>query len=361
MFPFVFLWGVMTVSAQISPVAAALPSIVIVEQGGALCAGVLVQLDESSVQVLTAYHCVAGGGRPKITTHDEQTVVGRVERVSVRKDLALISVEGLEEPHTLLLATSPPAIGTEVWAMGHPMAAEAPAGFLAGTLRFSASHGIVSAVGERSLQTSAPINPGNSGGALIDEHMRVVGIVSRRMVGDGLGFASRVDEIADWTVQAHRMSWFGGTLGCSLGVDSYAGPAGQLSTGIRTSLSVRDRVVLSAEYYVPLEAKWSAFQRGEVAWKDASVRGELRQRLFRGPWSTHLGAFGGVAELTRRSFTSSGTSSGTFSDQRTLHPIVGAAVAFRGIGVDVAWLHEDEDWNLLVGVSIQWPGVVAVF
>ena len=55
-----------------------------------------------------------------------------------------------------------------------------------GTLRWSVVDGVVSSLGSQAMQISAPLNPGNSGGPVIGEDGELVGVVSRRLSGQGL-------------------------------------------------------------------------------------------------------------------------------------------------------------------------------
>jgi serine protease Do len=75
------------------------------------------------------------------------------------------------------------------------------------------SHGVVSAFrreGERPLlQTDASISPGNSGGALVNAAGRLVGIVTEKVIAEGvegIGFAVPVDEVVRALGLARRSS-----------------------------------------------------------------------------------------------------------------------------------------------------------
>jgi serine protease Do len=82
-----------------------------------------------------------------------------------------------------------------VFAVGSP---------LGGELSWSVSRGVISGVrdldGRQLLQTDASLNPGNSGGPLIDSHLRVLGIVSFKVAGDGIegiGFGVPADVVEE--------------------------------------------------------------------------------------------------------------------------------------------------------------------
>ena len=117
-------------------------AVVLIYTGSTMCSGTV---DDSGRQVLTAYHCVASGGRPVVRTRGGKRVRGRVLRVDVAHDMAVLS---LEEPLESGLAVSrtQASLGEHVFVVGHPFAVMAPGGFMRGTLRWSLSDGIVSAV-----------------------------------------------------------------------------------------------------------------------------------------------------------------------------------------------------------------------
>ncbi len=168
-------------------------AVVLLVQGPGTCAGAFVD-DQGTVA--TAYHCVTVGGRPRVTTFDGREALGRVTRVDVRQDLALVEVPDLAGSPSIPLRDGPAEVGSRVQVIGHPFGARRPVGFVEGTLRWAVSEGVLSAVGSRSLQFTAPINPGNSGGPLLDEEGQLLGVVSRALGGAGIGFAARAEGVA---------------------------------------------------------------------------------------------------------------------------------------------------------------------
>ncbi|MCA9556212.1 MAG: trypsin-like peptidase domain-containing protein, partial [Myxococcales bacterium] len=83
-------------------------------------------------------------------------------------------------------------VGQTVYAVG------TPAG-----LDLSVSRGIISHTGRKVgdavfLQTDLAVNPGNSGGPLLDEHGRVVGVVTAKLArAEGIGFATPIEYLAE--------------------------------------------------------------------------------------------------------------------------------------------------------------------
>ena len=75
-------------------------------------------------------------------------------------------------------ASSRPAIGTTVMAVGSPLG-------LSGTISVGLVSGYRSLEGSDYLQFSAPISPGNSGGPVVDREGHVVAVASAKFVGGG--------------------------------------------------------------------------------------------------------------------------------------------------------------------------------
>ena len=220
----VAMWWVLPISMSMAaPVEGPLqaPSaVVVVEQGRTFCAGALVS---EAGDVLTAYHCVVSGGRPRVSLADGSAAVGRVTQVWPSTDLALISVPDLAGRPYLKMGDELPEVGADVWAIGHPFGSRIPAGFMEGTLRWSTTEGIVSAVGPTSVQFSAAINPGNSGGPLVNEEGEVVAVVSRRAAGgEGLGFGGHAFVGTEGDAWGHPMGPLGGTLALDLRMSSWS-------------------------------------------------------------------------------------------------------------------------------------------
>ena len=114
--------------------------------------------------VVTNNHVVEGAKFLEIKKYDGTMSFGKVVKVDIDRDLALVKVESKGAPVTFYSADQFP-LGSQVDAIGHP-----------NKLEFSITRGVVSAVREIDLarsgkkvmliQTDTPINPGNSGGPL---------------------------------------------------------------------------------------------------------------------------------------------------------------------------------------------------
>ncbi|MBN2801336.1 MAG: trypsin-like peptidase domain-containing protein [Deltaproteobacteria bacterium] len=326
-------------------------AVVLVEQGGSVCAGAFIDGDG---HVATAYHCVASGGRPLVTTRAGQQAVGRVVGWEQRTDLALIEVRDLRGAPHLALRDTPVAKGEPVRAWGHPFGVREQVGFLAGTLRWSVSEGVVSNVGAVALQITAAVNPGNSGGPVVDGEERLVGVVSRRLSGEAMGFAGSAERIPHLLEHPRGLWAPGGTVSAGLWAGTWLGDGGTFSGGGQLEVSLRDRVFLSGALGLPYQARWDALRSGrQVSWVAGEARLGGRQRLFRGSEAITLDAWAGA--LSTGSLAISPELD--FSTGQSLLPTAGAGFSVAGTAVEFAWALEEEQGAVLwVRTALAWPG-----
>lgn len=344
------LWGALAWAGP-SPVGAWMDAVVLLEQGSTACAGVVIDAEGT---VATAYHCVAAGGHPRVQRRDGTVARGRVRGVDRARDLALVAVDGLAGGPWLPVAQGAPELGAPLWALGHPGAADAPGGFYAGTLRFSAVQGIVSAVGPEALQISAPVNPGNSGGPVVDAEGRVIGIVSRRLGGQALGFAARAVHLTDLDPST-ALSPFGGTVALEAAFVAFDSGTSGLSP--RLELALRDQLVIEGSVTFPLSPRWSAARYDAVSFLRTEVHGGPRLRLGQGSWTLRLDGWAGMA-LTE-SVTTPPDVALPFETITRWGPVVGGAVRLRSVGFELGY---GLDGGLTrAAVVLRLPGVVRVF
>lgn len=352
-------WFLQAFAAEptVDPAVDAVGAVVLVVQGSSTCSGALV---DDLGTVATAYHCVASGGRPLVTTRDGVHGVGEVIGVDPRRDLALIRVHDLSGRAWLPVRDGAPAVGEVVSALGHPFGVVAPAGFLQGTLRWSLSRGVVSAVGGTAVQFTAAINPGNSGGPVVDEQGAVVAVVSRRTGGgEGLGFGGRSDHLAALMAEEPgRMGGFGGTIAIAPVLTVWQGDGGLFSAGGRVDFAVRDRLVVGGAARWGLTPRLSALQFDQVAFLGPSGRVALRQRFGRGRLALRADAWGEAAALVR---ADGDWSAGNITITQRVTPtwLVGGQLAMGGAGFDLGWSPVEGGWA--ASVMLNWPGVVGVF
>lgn len=328
-------------------------AVVLVLQGSATCAGAFI---DAEGHVATAYHCVADGGHPLVRTRDGREAVGRVVRWKASTDLAVVAVPELAGSPWLPVASEPPEQGADVEVWGHPYGVREQTGYMEGTLRWSVARGIVSAVGPTAIQTSAPVNPGNSGGPLVDADGALVGVVSRRIRGDGLGFATRASHLD--AAPARGLGVPGGTAALGGYAAFWGAPGGLESLGPLVTVALRDRVFVQGFAGLSPTSRWSAarFDR-EVSWVDAEARAGVRQRLFRGPWTVRLDLYGGVLHHSSLSVDDAlhfSTGSGTA-------PLVGGSWSVAGVAFDVGSARVDGAWTPRIGVVLHWPGTLWMF
>jgi S1-C subfamily serine protease len=144
--------------------------------------------------VLTNAHVLCGQSTPvQVSTMDGHKGLGQVQRLDDYLDLGLVHVRMSGEPRKPLPFADASLLtpGTRVFLAGSPKG-----------LDFTFHEGTVSRVGQPILglayvQVDARINPGNSGGPLLDEEGRVVGVVSMKMEGEGLGLALPINYAID--------------------------------------------------------------------------------------------------------------------------------------------------------------------
>jgi S1-C subfamily serine protease len=144
-------------------------------------AGIVIGGDGS---ILTNAHVVGRQARAEVDSWEGSRLSADVLAAEATLDLALLrgpGESGLSASIELEEGPLPP-VGSRVYVIGHPVG-----------LGWTVTQGIVSAhrrpgeVGPVVLiQTDAAISPGNSGGPLLDEHGRVVGIITSKAVAPGV-------------------------------------------------------------------------------------------------------------------------------------------------------------------------------
>ncbi|MDP2317119.1 MAG: serine protease [Pseudomonadota bacterium] len=316
-----------------------LDSVVLLQTGPSLCAGVVVEAADLPVAVTivageaprrvvaTAYHCVATGLAPLVKFRGGSQQVGRVLARDPSHDLALVEVAAPAEIVGLPLRVEPVVIGDTVYALGHPFG-QATGGKLSNLLVWSASRGMVSGVGPWLVQTDTAMNPGNSGGPLVDEAGRVVGIVSRKIKSEGVGFAAKADRLAELSAEPDMGPFLGGTWG--VGGGFFQGDRAEV--GGNLTFVFRERLVTRA---------WLGVGLGDAA-GFGLVTAEARQRLGRGPLSTSIDLGGGVKYI-----------------ERTAIPVLTGRISIASIGFGAHVV--PGTWEPTFTLDIEWPGVLGVF
>jgi S1-C subfamily serine protease len=300
-----------------------LNAVVLLRLGPGVCSGVVVAPGRL---VATAYHCVAAGGTPMIELRNGSVLRGQTVARDAAHDLALVSVPDLPADQAALpLRDGDPVVGDRVYGLGHPYATLA-GGKLDGVLLWSATEGIVSAVGPWVIQTDAALNPGNSGGPLVDEQGRIVGIVSRKLDAEGLAFCGKSADVAKLVEKPDLGSPFGGSWGATLGTD--LGTDVGLGGGL--SFAVRDRVVMRGTF---------GFQLAEQSPYGTVTLG-VRQRVGEGPMSVTLEAGGGGA------FGAEGLY------EAGVAPIVTGRFGFANLAISGTWAPATDRWTGTIDLQV---------
>jgi len=189
-----------SVYKQDSPSVVTITDVMSGPQGSGQATGSGIVLDTSG-DILTNAHVIAGGRQIQVTFSDGRTVNATVVGSSSSADLAVlrVSVDASTLYPVTLGNSDSVQVGDTVYAIGSPFG-------LSGTL----TEGIVSNVNQSGsasgggnltglLQTDAAINPGNSGGPLVNAQGQVIGInnsiISPVDGNVGVGFAIPINQV----------------------------------------------------------------------------------------------------------------------------------------------------------------------
>ncbi len=336
-----------------------LDSVVLLVTGAAWCSAVVVD-DEGTVA--TAYHCVANGRRPQVRTRDGARFLARVVATAPRDDLALLEVPDLAgKVSPLTIRAEAPPRGTPVWGLGHPYAPQAETSpLIEGTLQWSVSRGVVSALGERMIQVDAALNPGNSGGPVVDDQGAVVGIASRRLSADNVAFIAPSAALARLIEQPRRRV-LGGTWGVSLGAMQGMEVEASPSLGVAAEVALRDRALVRAAFYLPLGQRWAALSLGETRWVVGEAGATARLRAGRGRFSTTFDLGGGCVVREGLESEIADDVVHLWSIPTAVLPALVGAVGMGGSSLRFLGAWEDEGWTFMLGLDLGVPGVMGAF
>jgi serine protease Do len=131
--------------------------------------------------VVTNAHVLCPPGEAaEVGLSDGRRLAGEVVRSDTGLDLALVRAQGAAARPLALGDVGDLAVGDRVMIVGSPVG-----------LDFTVQEGTISslqrsALGVAYIQLDAKISPGNSGGPVVDGRGRVVGVVSMKLVGEGV-------------------------------------------------------------------------------------------------------------------------------------------------------------------------------
>jgi len=298
--------------------------------------------------VATAYHCVTSGSRVRITERDGTVQWGRVTARSARHDLALITAEDASE-YAAELGGKPLAQGERVVAVGHPLASEPPTGYLAGTLLWSVSEGVVSQVGDIAIQHTAPLAPGYSGGPLFNTEGQLVGIHSRRLGSPGLAFSTSVAHVSPLMERdaPRKGAWFGGSVAARPGLGVYGASAAATYFTLELEADIRERFWLRI-------TGGAAGQDASAQWPIWEAAAGFRHTLGHGPYALSIDAGWSERLLSSRFYLTNGR-------DETDVPTRGfnTGLRFRGVGWRANWSPGGQ-WTGF-NMTVDWPGKLTVY
>jgi len=357
-----------------------LDSVVLLLTGTAWCSGAVID-DQGTV--LTAYHCIANGRRPQVTTRAGEEYIAPssyLVTTAPKDDLAIISIPELAGTvPPLALREDVPLRGTRVYGLGHPYAPVANrTAAMEGMLLWSVTEGIISAVGPRLLQTDAALNPGNSGGPVVDREGRIVGITSRKVgQADNVAFLASGQLVEPMLEDPKKPSVFRGQLelgfGFLGGVDS---SAAQTMEFVGNAV-IQDRALLTLGFTTPT-LRTFAIERGTIWTPSYEATGALRHRFGRGNWSTSIDIGGGLYGITGLSASYDTELDGWTYSQIGPASALGYFWRISLAGVGLRWitmgcpLEPDQakttpPWSnstmpaVMIGLDIQYPGPLVTF
>ena len=155
---------------------------------------------DSSGDIVTNAHVVAGAGQITVTFADGTTAAATLVGADSSADLAVLRVAvSSSRLHPITIGNSDAVqVGDRVYAIGAPfgLSGTLTEGIVSGLHRSNTNAGSGAA---NLIQTDAAINPGNSGGALLNAQGQLIGItesITSPVNGNvGVGFAIPVNQV----------------------------------------------------------------------------------------------------------------------------------------------------------------------
>ena len=153
--------------------------------------------------IVTNNHVVEGATQIKVTLNDRRVLTGKLVGTDKLTDIAVVKVDAQNLPSIAWGDSSKLHPGQTVLAFGSPF----------GSLQFSVTRGIISALNRPNtftdnrrapgglIQTDAAINPGNSGGPLVNARAELIGI-NNGIITESGSFAGAGFAIPSQTVRS---------------------------------------------------------------------------------------------------------------------------------------------------------------
>jgi S1-C subfamily serine protease len=166
--------------------------------------------------IVTNYHVVGDNELVNVffrplagseTLQKKDAFLGKVIKVNVFKDLALVKIENVPRAaRAVALANTSPKVGEDAHAVGHPKSeywtyTKGYVSAVRAKYQWSASEKDVLKEA-KIVQTQTPINPGNSGGPLVNDKKQLIGINSfTQPSSPGLNYAVAVEDVKEFLNQ----------------------------------------------------------------------------------------------------------------------------------------------------------------
>ncbi len=134
-----------------------------------------------------------------VTTYDGTQYLGTIIGVDKKTDIAVLKIDAENLTPAEFSDSGQLFVGQEVYALGSPggsnFSNSLTTGCISAVNRILLTNGYV-----RYIQTDTAINPGNSGGPLINEHGRVIGMNTSKIVStnyEGMGFSIPSNKVVE--------------------------------------------------------------------------------------------------------------------------------------------------------------------
>lgn len=166
--------------------------------------GFIYKKDKDYAYLYTNHHVINGHNTIKVTFNNNKTVDAKVFGYDELNDIAILTIEAKNAPLVAKLGSAEECkLGDTVFTIGSPQST---------TYTGTVTRGIISGKDRlvevddnteaqthiiKVLQTDAPINNGNSGGPLVNSKGEIIGIVTMKIVKEGvegMGFAIPIEQ-----------------------------------------------------------------------------------------------------------------------------------------------------------------------